>query len=796
MRKLGLLTFLATLAIAPTPHAQQPAPPAGETTTFVLKPTNHPRVPTDLTQLWLVPPATHGERTAATRDFMSAVKLEVDSDFAKALPMLSQPALHQGTLAGYAVYYEGFAQLRLGHAAEARKTFQSLASSAPVGYLTEASALREAECDEAIGDHVAALEIYDRLSRTKSVNPDDVLMRMGRAAKAAGHSEKATEAFTRLVYEFPFSDLATAAGDELDNHSPIVAGSNRYKLELGRGERLFGAKRYAQAHPIFETLRHAAQGDDRELVSLRIAECDYFLKHTRQAHEALKPLVEKAEKVARQGEALYFYAVSGRDLGDHSEYMRIVRRLVDEFSTQTWAEEALNNLATHDILQNEDDQADATFREMYERFPTGRYAERAAWKIGWRAYKNAQYEDAVRAFESASAHFPRSDYRPSWLYWSARAHAALGESSLAESRYTLVATDYMNSYYGRLAVGHLEGHLPTSRPIPATDDQLATSPELRDEAVSQPTATSPNTTTTLPQNTPLVRALLSIELYDQAIDELRYAQRVWGDSSMIQATMAWIYHQRGDLRAGINAMKRAYPQYLATGGEKMPPELLKVLFPVNYWSLIRQYSVERQLDPYMMAALISQESNFTADVKSPANAYGLMQILPSTGRQYARLLHFNKRFTISMLTTADTNIKMGTAYFSDLVKQFGGAHYALATYNAGPNRVARWISERPGIDRDEFIDDIPFPETQNYVKRILGQAEDYRRLYGGDLVASAENDAAPALAHPAATASSAPPKASAAASTSTRKTASSRAKTAGTTAKRSTSRSKKAKKSA
>ena len=83
-----------------------------------------------------------------------------------------------------------------------------------------------------------------------------------------------------------------------------------------------------------------------------------------------------------------------------------------------------------------------------------------------------------------------------------------------------------------------------------------------------------------------------------------------------------------------------------------------------------------------------------------------------------------------MLTTAETNLRMGTAYFADLVKQFGGAHYALASYNAGENRVARWISERPGVDREEFIDDIPFPETQNYVKKILGTAEDYRRLYG------------------------------------------------------------------
>ncbi len=73
---------------------------------------------------------------------------------------------------------------------------------------------------------------------------------------------------------------------------------------------------------------------------------------------------------------------------------------------------------------------------------------------------------------------------------------------------------------------------------------------------------------------------------------------------------------------------------------------------------------------------------------------------------------------------------MGTLYFSQLVRQFGGTHYALASYNAGESRVVRWKAERPGLDEDEFIDDIPFPETQNYVKRILGTAEDYRRLYG------------------------------------------------------------------
>ena len=363
---------------------------------------------------------------------------------------------------------------------------------------------------------------------------------------------------------------------------------------------------------------------------------------------------------------------------------------------------------------------------MYQKFPTGHYAERAAWKIGWWAYRNGNYAETVRVFEGAAANFPRSDYRPPWLYWSARAHEALREPALAEARFALVETDYRNSYYGRLASKRLD---TAGRAAPPAD-QTSRMPhsEFRIQK-SAPIALPPNET--------VVRTLLSLDLYDQALDELHYAQKVWGDSPAIQATIGWIYYRRGELRAGINVMKRAYPQYMAAGGEKLPRELLKVLFPINYWPLIKRYSNEHQLDPYVVAALIAQESTFTADVKSAANAYGLMQLLPSTGRQYARMLHL-PRFSVGMLTTAEANIKMGTAYFADLVKQFGGLHFALATYNAGPSRIAKWIAAKPGLERDEFIDDIPFPETQNYVKRILGTAEDYRRLYGPDGAADAD----------------------------------------------------------
>ena len=588
---------------------------------------------------------------------------------------------------------------------------------APVGYLNEAAALREGESHEGLGDYPAALAIYERLSKVKTTAPDDVLMRLGRAAEAAGDADKALRAYSLVYYEFPFSDLSPAARLALDRFAfrpPLAPGTNRFKLDLGRAEQLFGGKRYSQAYEAFAALKGVAENDELELVNLRLAESDYYLKRYRAARDGVKPYIERA---SRQGEALFFYAVALYDLGERSEYFRVVRRLADEFPTQTWSEEALNHLATHYIVSDDDAKADETFREMFARFPSGRYAERAAWKIGWLAYRARQYADTIRVFERGSTNFPRSDYRPAWLYWSARAYEALAETERAKARHTLAATDYYNSYYGRLSRARLTA--PVSQPV--ADDEEDASGE------------------SLPPNQELVRALLGLGLYDQAVKELQYAQKVWGDSSAIQATLAWTYQKQGQAEKGgwpqftlyrnaINTMKRAYPQFLSVEGEQLPKEVLQIIFPLAYWDLIKKYSAVNRLDPYLVAALVAQESTFVRDIQSPVRAVGLMQLMTPTARRMARALKI--RYTASLRTNPEASIRMGTAYLAQNIKEFGEVHLVLASYNAGESPVRRWMKERPGLPRDEFIDDIPYPETQNYVKRILGTAEDYRRLYG------------------------------------------------------------------
>jgi soluble lytic murein transglycosylase len=731
-KSFSILFVLLAAAVASAASSQEQAIDVARpamSTASRLVPTDHPPLPGHPSLFWLVPEAGASRSTsararsdAALTRFAEGIALFAEGDYDAALPLVSAKALASTILADYAQYYTGFTQLRLERLEDADKTFDALAERKPVGYLAEAVALRRAEVAAARKNLDEALAVLEPLAAQKTTAPEAVLLQIARSADAAGRTDKAIAAFRRVYFEFPLSPEADLARVELNrfaNGAPLTP--ELFKLELGRAERLFGSRRYDAARDAFVTLSRTASGDDKELIALRIAESDYYLRRHRASRDALRPYLDDAK---REAEARFFHLTATRALGDLDTYVALARGLIADFPQESWTEETLNNLASHYIIQNEDAEADRVFRELHQRFPQGRHAERAAWKVGWWAYKNGELAETVRVFEEAAAAFPRADWRPAWLYWSARAHDGLGNTEQANSRYRLTATDYLNSYYGRLAARTL-----------AERKQAPVAPTVSASgAAGEGTGLATDA---------LVRQLVSLELYDDANRELQYAQRAWGDSPAIQATLAWIRHQQGldassltrfeRLRGAINQMKRAYPQYIAAGGEDLPAEMLRVLFPLDYWPLIKKYSDAHGLDPYMIAALMAQESTFTADIRSAANAYGLMQIIPGTGRRYARTLGI-RRFTAATLTQPETNIRIGTAYFKDLVDRFGGAHYALASYNAGENRIARWISERPGVKQDEFIDDIPFPETQNYVKKILGTAEDYRRLYGGGLL--------------------------------------------------------------
>ncbi|MFN2445990.1 MAG: transglycosylase SLT domain-containing protein [Vicinamibacterales bacterium] len=666
--------------------------------------------------MWLAPPRLDAAPIAAYANFVRGVRLlDEEDEAAAALPLVSAGALASTPIGDYARYYTALALQRLDRLAEAEAHLAALAARDIEGHLPEDAGLRLGEVRERRGDRSGALAAYNALlGRPKLSAPQGLLLRIGTLAEATRATDRAIEAYRRIYREHPLSPEASQAELALTRLRAWDFDSiDRVAQELPRAETLFRSRRWAGARSVYERLRDEVRGDQRELVDIRLAAIDVLAGGTREARGArdiLRRLSSAGEP--RAEEARFYYLAATRAAGQHDEYLRLARQYVQDYPKSAFAEEALNNLATHYILVDEDTRAEEVFGEMLTRFPTGRYAERAAWRAGWWAYRADQYQRTVDIFERAAAAAPRSDFRPAWLYWSGRSYESLGEVAAAVARYRLTATDYLNSYYGRLAARRLEAR---NEPLPPSSVKRVATP-----------ADAPS----LPPSRDRITLLISLGLWREAMNELQFAQRVWGDSPRVQATVALVQNRVRNLRLGINAMKRAYPQYLAAGGEDLPREILEVLFPVDYWPLLQRHAAQLGLDPYLVAALVAQESTFDPVIRSSANAIGLMQVLPSTGRHFARRLGIHS-FSAMRLTEPETNVRIGTTYFRDLIAEFGGAHFALASYNAGEGRVRTWKAERPGLEQDEFIDDIPFPETQNYVKRILGTAEDYRRLYDG-----------------------------------------------------------------
>jgi soluble lytic murein transglycosylase len=672
------------------------------------------RAPQNAADLWLVP-ANIDSRPNALATALDKLK---EGDAEAALPVLRK-VTGPPAVAPYVRLHQGQAELALGNDDAAAATAKALLKTDPKGYLREQALWLAADAAEALGDWKGAVDALGDLTEEK-LAPADLAMahhRLGVALRESGKRDDALKAFVKVHDAFPTSTVAADATTALLQLDPSFQSvtPERVPVALVRAQQLYDARRCKDARAIYEALLPLAGAQDRDIVTLRLAQCDAQLKQLPSALQGLQAYI--TNRGTRADEAEYTRLGVLRDMGRADEFVRGVRAFVDRQPDPAFAHAALNDLGTHHILADEDDKAAAAFTESYDRFPNGAFAGRAAWKAGWYAFEHDNYAETIRLFESAAAGLRRSDYRSGWVYWAARAHERMGHRDKATAGYLQTIADYRNSYYGREAERLLEESRAASRPSgagPVVPISRLT-PVTFDHGAP-------------PSNASLVQALLSAQLFGDAIGELRRVQRLETNSPQIEATLAYAYYRNGDLRFGINAMKRAYPQYMADGGEALPRELKMVLFPVAHWDLIQKYAAQHKLDPFLIAALVAQESTFDAKIKSSANAWGLMQILPATGRRYATKLKI-PRFTTASLTNPEINVKIGTAYFADKIKEFGGVAPALASYNAGESPVGRWLDERPGVDRDEFIDGIPYPETQGYVKKIIGTAEDYRQLY-------------------------------------------------------------------
>jgi soluble lytic murein transglycosylase len=640
----------------------------------------------------------------------------LDRDYAKAIDPLNRAKPQAGDLSDYVDYYLGTSYLQTGRVREALAALTDFGTAHPDSLLVRDAQVSYADALQLEGH---AAEAATLLEKDRAPLRSDLEFALGRAYAASGQSAKAAEALGNIYYNMPTSTEADAAYAEmkkLPSLPPATAAQRKT-----RGDLLMKARRYNDAADIYRDLLAASSPTDRPAIEITLAEALRRSGRNRDAKQELTSVSGVGGELNAQ--KLFILGEIDWASNDNDGFYRTVDELRQSSPTSPWLEQALLSAANLHLVHHEYDQALDAYREMQQRFPNGTRASYAHWKAAWLTLRQGRNEDAKKGFEEQIALYPTGAETPDALYWRARLAEEDNQPAMARAFYEKLSDRYRNYYHAELARQRLK-KLP---PAPASTEHYA----LLDRVPPLDSSGKVELSDPPEDDLHLQKAELlgNGGLVDFAVRELQAASSADG-GNWAPAETAQLYLETGHYDQAIEVMKHSAPNYFALDIPDLPRTYWEALFPKPYWTELKRSSEANGLDPYLVASLIRQESEFNPNAVSRANAVGLMQLLPKTGKAVAKQVKL-KRYNASQLYTPAVNMELGTHYFRGMVDKFGGSfEYALAAYNAGSDRVEDWLGQGKYRDPEEFVESIPFTETREYVQAILRNANVYKQLYG------------------------------------------------------------------
>ncbi len=537
---------------------------------------------------------------------------------------------------------------------------------------------------------------------------------VGQVELALGNQQAAIADFKSLVLDHPLSSEAQVARGRLTD---LGAESALTSAELrSLGDAYYNGGRYDQAAEQYRALegRPGLTESERDSFAVALADCELKLHRLTPAEVQALPDTND-ENGARR---LYLLMELARDRDDEPDQQSIVSEMESRFPNSQWLAEALFSSGNMYLLKPDFPKAIAYYSYLAEHFPTHKYAAAAHWRAGWLSYREGQYAAAAKLFDAQIERYPSANETVSAIYWRGRLYETLDHyPSLAAANYRTIIRAYPHYFYADMARTRLTA-LGKVQPAPETIPDL-------DHFQPMP---EPKLVDTCPADSPHLakaRLLANAGLNEYIAPEIKADP---DSSSWSALAEAQIYSSYDETFHALRAMKRALPYASTAPISAIPLVYWRILFPEPWWPTIRAEAAKYNLDPYLVASLIRQESEFNPNAVSNKDAYGLMQLLPSVGRTMAReegMTHFQT----FQLFDPETNIRLGTRYLRQMIDRFGGVpEYALAAYDAGDNRVVDWQAAGPYSGLDEFVESIPFSETRGYVEAILRNEETYRAI--------------------------------------------------------------------
>lgn len=336
------------------------------------------------------------------------------------------------------------------------------------------------------------------------------------------------------------------------------------------------------------------------------------------------------------------------------------------------------------------------------------------WTLGWTLYLAGRVDDALKTFERYGQLFPDGDYLSNSLFWTGKIHQRFGHIAERDAAFGDLLAKYPYSYFSYRA-RQIQGRPPVA-PSQIENGNVFPDVEGQITAVTDPRLTS-------------VRELAALGLNRDAVREMKILAASNPDNLGLQFLLADLYVQGDEPFKANGILQRKFRQFVRHGGTGVPQRFWEILFPLSYGDTIRSEASKRQLDPYLIASIIRQESGFEPAIVSNAGAVGIMQIMPREADAIATAAGLPP-ISREQLFDPVTNIAIGAAEYSQkLAAMNGNDTLAIAAYNAGEDAVRRWLAHTPLDDIDAFVESIPYAETRLYVKSVSRNRFEYRRIY-------------------------------------------------------------------
>jgi soluble lytic murein transglycosylase len=659
-------------------------------------------------------------------DFLLGILYAKEKNWDRARPYLEQAVNAYPQLLDYSLFYLAEVDLQRGQPSLAIERLGRLLALPQESRWKRSARLRLADAHRDAREMAAAESAYRGFLRDFPNASDSIQGRLSLAELllAQGREEEATPLLLQIDLKAPSSCEAKRARALWSKLTPPLQPSWKHLFQ--RAQALFSADQYEQAAKEFKELSFdpSRPAEDVRRATLLAAVSRFHSRNYRGALELFLPMVE-GEGGPEAEEALYWTGRSYLRLGRREEGRFHLLWLNCRFPKGTWADDALYRLGLDEESEVDFFQAEDTYGRLIRAYPESRLMKEALWRRGWVSYRQGEYLSALKDFQALLSREANSPEVSKWLYWMGRSLEKMDRYEEAARRYEEILSAAGYDYYFFRALSRLAG-------IESFQPEALGKEVVPDEAPPAVTSASIRPSDAAKPFLGRARELTRLGLYDEALAEYAEAISLSSRYAPVVEEACSQSLKMGRPDKTLIWATRFLPRHWRNEGGSGPSDQPLYHYPLGYWEIVQRQEKAFQIDPYLVVAVIREESAFSPWCVSSAGAKGLMQLMPATASLVARGGGTSIDNDSKTLFQPELNIRLGAHYLRDLLQEFkGNLTLSLASYNAGPHRVRRWLDLSPYLDEEEFAESIPFSETRSYVKKVLRSYEVYKILYEG-----------------------------------------------------------------